>query len=383
MKTFAYLDIRIGTWDVGRIVIELDFESAPKASENFLRLCENKSYKDTCFHRVIKNFMIQGGDTDHKITQLEEYPPDSLGTGGTSINTADFYEAENLKAIDEPFLVCMSNKGAVNSTSSQFFINTLAAPHLTGKYTVFGKVRNGKSVVREIERVSVMGSKHGDSQSWLPVKEEMVLIVDCGKWDHGDPVPCYNACYDSLGGDIYEEYPDDNEIEAFDLDNPEKTYKISTVIKESASLLLKQKRLRDAFLKYKKALRYCNELIPDPDSNPEYHERFLNLKKTIYLNLALVALQMNDYQTTIDYCGYLLEIDKHVPMTQTQTSKTLYRLGMAYRGLKNFEAALEFLQKASILCPNDQGIKSELCMLQKLVEDEKKSKRQKFAKFFS
>ncbi|ESX01935.1 hypothetical protein KL918_005326 [Ogataea parapolymorpha] len=382
MKTFAYLDIRVGTRDVGRIVIELDFEKAPKASENFLQLCESKSYKNTCFHRVIKNFMIQGGDTDHKIIRHDEYPPVALGIGGRSIYTSNFFDDENLRAIDEPFLVCMSNKGTVNSNSSQFFINTLASPHLTGKHTVFGKVRHGKSVVREIERVSVISSKNNDPQAWLPVKEEMVLIVDCGKWNNGDPVPCYNACYDSLGGDIYEEYPDDNEVKGLDLENPEMTYKISTVIKESASLLLKEKRLRDAFLKYKKALRYCNELIPDQDTNPEYHKKFLNLKKTIYLNLALVALQMNDYKTTIDYCGYLLEMDKEVPMTQTQTSKTFYRLGMAYRGLKNFEVALEFLQKASSLCPNDQGIKSELCVVQKLVEDEKKSERQRFAKFF-
>ncbi|KAG7876588.1 hypothetical protein KL905_005314 [Ogataea polymorpha] len=382
MKTFAYLDIQIGTRDVGRIVIELDFEKAPKACDNFLQLCETNDYKDTCFHRVIKNFMIQGGDTDHKIMRHDEYPPVGLGKGGRSIYPSNLFDDENLRAIDEPFLVCMSNKGTVNSNSSQFFINTLASPHLTGKHTVFGKVRHGKSVVREIERVSVMSTKNSDSEAWIPVKEEMVLIVNCGKWNDGDPVPCYNACYDSLGGDIYEEYPDDNEVEGLDLENPEMTYKISTVIKESASLLLKEKRLRDAFLKYKKALRYCNELIPDQDTNPEYHKKFLNLKKTIYLNLALVALQMNDYKTTIDYCGYLLEMDKDVPMTQTQTSKTFYRLGMAYRGLKNFEVALEFLQKASFLSPNDQGIKSELSVVQKLVEDEKKSVRQRFAKFF-
>ncbi|KAG7821330.1 hypothetical protein KL942_000620 [Ogataea angusta] len=383
MKTFAYLDIRVGTRDTGRIVIELDFDNAPKTSNSFLQLCVNKFYKNTCFHRVIKNFIIQGGDIDHKITCQDEYPPDTLGKGGRMIDTNMFYEDENLRAIDEPFLVCLSNMGNVNSNNSQFFINTLASPHLTGKHTVFGKVRHGKSVVREIERVPVMSSKSGDSQAWLPVKEEIVLIVDCGKWTDGDPTPCYNACYDSIGGDIYEEYPDDNEVEGLDLENPEITYKISTVIKESASLLFKEKRLRDAFLKYKKALRYCNELIPDQDSDPEYYKKFLNLKKSIYLNLALVALQMNDYQTTIDYCGYLLDMDKNVPMTQTQTSKTLYRLGMAYRGLKNFKVALEFLQKASLLCPNDQGINSELCKVQNLVEYEKRNERQRFAKFFS
>ncbi|KAH3660493.1 hypothetical protein OGAPHI_007079 [Ogataea philodendri] len=383
MGLFAYLDIRVGNKDLGRVVAELSTDLAPKSCKNFLDLCRSKSYNNTCFHRVIRNFMIQAGDTDHKIIDIKNYPPPDLGKGGKSSFLSEYFEDENKVAIDKAFLLCMANQGTKDTNGSQFFISTTPSPHLSGKHSVFGKIIHGKSIIRELEKTPVISSKNSDPQAWIPAADNIALIYDCGEWKEGDYLFCYNACTDRIGGDIYEEYPDDNDENELDLEDPKKTLQAATTIKESATLLFKASRLDDSRLKYKKALRYCNELIPDQDSNPEYYKKFLDLKKTLYLNLALIELNLKNYQGTIDYCGYLLEMDSDVTLTRTQTSKTLYRLGKAYHGLKNFEVSLEFLQKASLINPDDQTVKSEMASVKKLVEDQKQTERQRFAKFFS
>ncbi len=126
----------------GDITLKLFPKVAPKAVENFITHSKNGYYNGVTFHRVIKGFMIQGGD------------PDGTGMGGESIWKKDFDNeyAPNV-VFDRPFLLAMANRGP-NTNGSQFFITTAPTPHLNGGYTIFGEVIKGQSVVRKIEGVS-------------------------------------------------------------------------------------------------------------------------------------------------------------------------------------------------------------------------------------
>ena len=128
---------------VGIIKLKLFPKVAPLAVENFVTHVKNGYYDGIIFHRVIKGFMIQGGD------------PTGTGRGGDSIWKKDFDNeyAKNV-VFDKPFLLAMANKGP-NTNGSQFFITTVATPHLNGGYTIFGEVLTGEKVVRKIENVSV------------------------------------------------------------------------------------------------------------------------------------------------------------------------------------------------------------------------------------
>ncbi len=132
----------------GNIELKLYPKVAPLAVKNFVTLTKQGYYNGVIFHRVIKGFMIQGGD------------PDGTGMGGESMWHKDFKNeyAPNV-VFDKPYLLAMANRGP-NTNGSQFFITTEATPHLNGGYTIFGEVTKGKKVVRKIENVST--SKPGD-----------------------------------------------------------------------------------------------------------------------------------------------------------------------------------------------------------------------------
>ena len=128
--------------NVGKIELKMFPKAAPLAVENFVTHVKNGYYNGLIFHRVIKGFMIQGGD------------PTGTGRGGESIWHKEFKNeyAPNL-TFDRPFLLAMANHGP-NTNGSQFFITTAPAPHLNGGYTIFGKVIKGEDTVRKIENVT-------------------------------------------------------------------------------------------------------------------------------------------------------------------------------------------------------------------------------------
>src|SRR6516225_7045679 len=166
----VFFDITIGDKKAGRVEMELFADTCPKTAENFLQLCvgtKNKAgtaigYKGSSFHRVIPQFMCQGGD----FTRGD-------GTGGESIYGAKFadetFEGKAGKHFG-PGTLSMANAGK-NTNGSQFFICTADTSWLDGKRVVFGQVTNGYDVVKAMEAV---GSRSGATSK--PVK-----ISDCGK----------------------------------------------------------------------------------------------------------------------------------------------------------------------------------------------------------
>ncbi len=128
--------------NIGKIELKLYPEKSPLAVENFIGLVKKGYYDGIIFHRVIKGFMIQGGD------------PTGTGRGGESIWGKEFKNENSSNLVfDKPFLLAMANHGP-NTNGSQFFITTVPTPHLNGGYTIFGEVLSGKDVVRKIENVT-------------------------------------------------------------------------------------------------------------------------------------------------------------------------------------------------------------------------------------
>ncbi|RPB17637.1 hypothetical protein P167DRAFT_601446 [Morchella conica CCBAS932] len=182
----VFFDIQIGTQPAGRITIELFDDKTPKTCENFRLLCTGSNgtytapggvthalhYKNSTFHRVISEFMIQGGD----ITNGD-------GTGGASIYDGKMFADENLgwRKIDKEGLVCMANRGK-GTNSSQFFITLAECEYLTDKHTLFGHIVAGMDVVKKIEDLKV-----DDSDRPL----EDVIIASSGElvFKKRDPVP--------------------------------------------------------------------------------------------------------------------------------------------------------------------------------------------------
>jgi peptidylprolyl isomerase len=165
----VFFDISIGGISSGRITFELFYDIVPRTAENFRALCTGEKgigqlgkclhYKGSAIHRVIPDFMVQGGDFTRE-----------NGTGGESIYHSKFAD-ENFKLKhNEPGLLSMANAGP-NTNGSQFFITTVVASWLDGKHVVFGKVVDGMNVVKAIEAV---GSPSGKTS-------KSVVIINCGQ----------------------------------------------------------------------------------------------------------------------------------------------------------------------------------------------------------
>jgi len=155
-------DVKKGTTIVvletsqGNIELKMFPKAAPLAVENFTTHATNGYYNGLIFHRVIKDFMIQGGD------------PTGTGTGGTSIWDKEFVNEYGANmTFDKPFILAMANHGA-NTNGSQFFITTKATPWLNGGYTIFGEVISGQENVTKIENTKT-------ARADRPVVEQKII----------------------------------------------------------------------------------------------------------------------------------------------------------------------------------------------------------------
>jgi peptidylprolyl isomerase len=165
----VFFDMTIGGAPAGRITMELRADVAPKTAENFRALCTGEKgtgkmgkplhFKGSAFHRVITDFMCQGGDFTA-----------GNGTGGESIYGAKFADENFTLKHTGPGILSMANAGP-NTNGSQFFLCTVKTAWLDGKHCVFGQVCEGMDVVKKVEAV---GSQSGKTSA-------PVVIADCGQ----------------------------------------------------------------------------------------------------------------------------------------------------------------------------------------------------------
>ncbi|KAK5368758.1 Peptidyl-prolyl cis-trans isomerase-like 1 [Exophiala xenobiotica] len=176
-EPIVFFDITLGGESLGRIKMHLFANTVPKTAENFRQFCTGEhnvngrpqGYKGSKFHRVIKNFMIQGGDFLH-----------SDGTGSTSIYHNSSFPDENFThKHTRPGLLSMANSGP-NTNGCQFFITCAPTPFLDNKHVVFGQVADEESmnVVRMIENTRTAGPG-GRGQGERPVLD--VRVSECGE----------------------------------------------------------------------------------------------------------------------------------------------------------------------------------------------------------
>ncbi|KKY25992.1 hypothetical protein UCRPC4_g01574 [Phaeomoniella chlamydospora] len=166
----VFFDLTLGGEPLGRIKMLLYKDVVPRTAENFRQFCTGETknhlgrpqgYKGSKFHRVIKDFMIQGGDFLN-----------GNGTGSTSIyGTSNFADENFTLKHTEPGLLSMANSGP-NTNGSQFFITCVPTPFLDGKHVVFGKVVEGMDIVKMVERTR---TRAGDKP------ERDVVIAQCGE----------------------------------------------------------------------------------------------------------------------------------------------------------------------------------------------------------
>eukprot|EP00040_Diaphanoeca_grandis_P011509 m.59039 g.59039 ORF g.59039 m.59039 type:complete len:361 (-) comp22646_c0_seq1:65-1147(-) len=283
----TFFDISVDGIDAGRIVFELYNDVVPKTTENFRTLCvgDTKSdkgvaltYKGCPFHRIIKDFMAQGGDFT-----------DQNGTGGVSIYGEKF-EDENFDIKHtKPGLLSMANAGK-GTNGSQFFITFTETPHLDNKHVVFGEVKKGMGLVRHMEK---FGSNGGETSA-------VIAIANCGELAEGADDGILAS------DDGFPDWPEDlADIQSMTAD---KIAEVVVAVKDFGNTHFKEGNNDKAFTKYSKAIRYA-EIKPSDEPTTEQSLALKNAKASCLLNRSQAKIKLGgDLKTVIDDCTAVLEL---------------------------------------------------------------------------
>ncbi|XP_053975182.1 peptidyl-prolyl cis-trans isomerase D [Hylaeus anthracinus] len=343
----VFLDIAVESEKVGRVVIQLFKDVVPRTAENFRALCTGEKgigingkklhYKGSIFHKVLPQFMIQGGD----IINFD-------GTSGESIYGAQF-EDENFKlSHTSGGLLSMVNEGYPNSNSSQFVITISASTHLDNTNVVFGKVLKGMGVILEVSQVSTVKD--------VPV--EKIHITNCGELKEGQD---WGLEENDGTEDVFTPWPEDWDY-CMNIKGVDDTYITEVIrkIKDSGNDYFSQKNYVDAGRKYKKALRYYKWMLKTVDISKPCNETLINTRMALLLNLAAVKLKAKKHREVLKLCTEVLQLDKN-------NSKALFRRSQAYMGLNEYDLGLRDLKRASSISPNNKDILIEIEKVKKVM----------------
>ncbi|KAI5867108.1 cyclophilin-like domain-containing protein [Durotheca rogersii] len=366
-NSYVFFDVTIGNEPAGRIVFKLYDDVVPKTAENFRSLCTGEkgvgkagkplTYKGSLFHRVIKQFMVQGGDFTN-----------GDGTGGESIYGAKFDDENFQLKHDRPFLLSMANAGP-GTNGSQFFITTVPTPHLDGKHVVFGEVKSGKSVVRQIENLRTQNDK--------PVKD--AVIADCGQLtaDAAKAASSEVKAPDALG-DIYEDFPEDDPEQPL---TAPRVLRIAQDCKDFGNRAFKEGSLPTGLDKYQKGLRYLNEEPEVKDEDPaDTRQKLDALRFTLNCNSALLNLKLEAWAEAERHASAALAVSG---VSDAEKGKALYRRGVALIKLKDEDSAVQSLEEAHKLVPGDAAITKELDVVKKQAAARLAKEKAVYKKFFS
>ncbi|EIE27802.1 cyclophilin-type peptidyl-prolyl cis-trans isomerase [Coccomyxa subellipsoidea C-169] len=361
----VFFDVSIGGHAAGKIVFELFKDVVPKTAENFKQLTTGEAgigvatnlplqFKGTPFHRIIKSFMIQGGDFSAK-----------NGTGGESIYGEKF-EDENFELRhDRPGLLSMANAGP-NTNGSQFFITTVPTPHLDGKHVVFGQVLKGHGTVRTLENVEVAGEH--------PAQE--CLIADCGELP-ADTDLATIATYLTEEGDPFPEWPEDAEVPE---GQSEAAFRMAAAetIKAKGNELFKQGKNEEALRRYNKAMHYLDPESFNAEGPNVSGEEITALGHAFIpclLNRAAAQLRLGRAEDAKVDCSRVLE---RVP----GHAKALFRRAQAELALKDYNAALTDLAHAAEISPEDKAVNLEIAKVKRTRDEAQKREKATYARMF-
>ncbi|CAB3996223.1 Peptidyl-prolyl cis-trans isomerase D [Paramuricea clavata] len=362
----CFFDVTIGDKPEGRIYFELFADVCPKTAENFRSLCVGDKgigqstgkplhFKGCPFHRIIKGFMIQGGDFSNQ-----------NGTGGESIYGEKFEDENFEMKHDKPGLLSMANSGA-NTNGSQFFITCEPTSHLDGKHVVFGKVIKGMHVVRTLENVDKEGEK----------PKMPCVIADCGEVLAEEDIMTVK---DDGTGDTYSDHPEESNVQFTKFSE---VFEVAEKIKTIGNEQFKLGNYEVALKKYFKAIRYLEHIdsnissSSDNEDNKNDKEKAMTVVLPCYLNSAACYLKLKNYEEAVINCSEVLD---HYEKSNV---KALFRRGQAYSSLRDFDKALDDLHCAAKLAPTDKGIRNEITRVKNQIRGQKEKEKQMYSKMFA